>query len=87
MDSIPRIRSATVLTDFTVKDIDLMRYFAHGPIFEPPRKDPAFFHDIRIEHSTIAWRNEADIDPETLYYDLGPDATEEEWQAAMTKRA
>ena len=27
----------------------------HGPIFEPLRKDPALFRDVRIEAGTVVW--------------------------------
>ena len=67
------------------RDIDLAPYVAHGPIFAPVRDDPAFFQSVAVEGGTIAWPNGADIDPEVLYYDLGPDATEEAWRAARAR--
>lgn len=54
-------------TDGTARDIDLEPYL-HGPIFEPIRTNLKMFRAMRIEGGTIAWANEADIAPETLYY-------------------
>ena len=69
-------------TNGEVRDIDLTAYIAHGPIFAPIRDDPMFFKLVEVEGGTIAWPNGADIDPDVLYYDLGPNATEEAWRAA-----
>ena len=55
-------------SDGTVRDIDLER-FLHGGIFEQVR-DPAFFRRARVAYGTIAWPNEADLDPNVLYYNL-----------------
>jgi hypothetical protein len=75
-----RIREAKPLEEFcmllefedgTQKEIDLEPYL-RGPIFEPIRRDPAMFRDVRIEGGTIAWSNGADIDPDVLYYNLKP---------------
>lgn len=56
-----------IFTDETERDIDLEPYL-HGPIFEPIRTNPKIFRAMRVEGGTIAWANEADIAPETLYY-------------------
>lgn len=53
------------------REIDLEMYL-HGPIFQPIRDDPAMFQAMYIEHGAITWPNEADIDPDTLYYNLTP---------------
>jgi len=42
------------------------------PIFEPIHNNPQLFRAVKIEGSTIAWPNGADIDPDVLYYDLKP---------------
>jgi hypothetical protein len=54
--------------DGTMQEVDL-EPFLHGPIFEPTRQDRAVFQDVHIEGGTIAWPNDADIDPDVLYYD------------------
>lgn len=53
------------------RDIDLEMYL-HGPIFQPLRDDPALFRSMRLERGVISWPNGADIDPDTLYYNLTP---------------
>lgn len=53
------------------RDIDLERYL-HGPIFQPLRDDPALFRSMYLERGVISWPNGADIDPDTLYYNLTP---------------
>lgn len=55
-------------TDGTIRDIDLDRYL-HGGLFEEIR-DPVFFRQARVAYGTIAWPNDADIDPNVLYYSL-----------------
>ncbi len=57
--------------DGTQKDINLEIYL-RGPIFELIRNDPAMFRSVKVEGSTIAWDNGADIDPDVLYYGLTP---------------
>ena len=81
-----RVRSAVPLKEWRVllefedgteKEVDLEPYLV-GPVFEPIRNDPSMFRRMKIEGGTIAWENEADIDPDVLYYDLEPDWREEE---------
>lgn len=64
------------------RDIDVTRYIDHGGIFTLIYDDPAVFRLVRAELGTITWPNGADIDPDVLYSDLGPNATEEAWRAA-----
>ncbi len=53
------------------RDIDLEMYL-HGPIFQPLRDDPALFRSMYLERGVVTWPNGADIDPDTLYYNLTP---------------
>ena len=77
---VARVVAAQIVSGFTVhlkfadgveKDINL-EPFLHGPIFEPIRNDPQMFAAMFIDNHTIAWRNGADIDPDTLYFDGPP---------------
>ncbi|HSM91358.1 MAG TPA: DUF2442 domain-containing protein [Anaeromyxobacteraceae bacterium] len=57
--------------DGTVRQVDLEPYL-RGPVFEPVRRDPAYFQSVRVdpELGTIVWPNGADIDPQVLRYGL-----------------
>jgi len=48
-----------------VKLFDMSRYFEY-PVFEP-LKDPAFFNKAHVLQGTVAWNDELDVDPDTLY--------------------
>ena len=76
------VRSVKPLTGFTVhitftddteREIDLEPYL-WGPVFEPIRNDPKMFTSVFVDPigQTLAWPNEADIAPETLYYEGDP---------------
>lgn len=52
--------------DGLAADLDLSYLLDFGGVFEP-LKDPEFFRKLFIEGPTIAWPNEADIAPDTLY--------------------
>lgn len=76
------VRSVKLLTGFTVhvtftndteRDIDLEPYL-WGPVFEPIRNDPKIFASIFVDPvgQTLAWPNDVDIAPETLYYGENP---------------
>lgn len=56
-------------------DVDFSRHRWTG-VFAP-LKDPAYFARVRIDLGAIAWPNDVDIDPETLYHwattGTGPD--------------
>jgi hypothetical protein len=54
--------------DGLAADVDLSYLCNYGGVFEPLR-DPGFFRRLQINETqcTIAWPNEADIAPETLY--------------------
>ncbi|HEU4393595.1 MAG TPA: DUF2442 domain-containing protein [Solirubrobacterales bacterium] len=52
--------------DGLAADVDLSYLLEFGGVFEPLR-DVEFFRKLFIDGPTIAWPNEADIAPETLY--------------------
>ncbi|HET6998877.1 MAG TPA: DUF2442 domain-containing protein [Solirubrobacterales bacterium] len=52
--------------DGLAANVDLSYLLEYGGVFEPLR-DVEFFQKLFIEGPTIAWPNEADIAPETLY--------------------
>lgn len=52
--------------DGLAADVDLTYLLDYGGVFEPLR-DLDFFRELFIDGPTIAWPNEADIAPETLY--------------------
>ena len=80
-----------VFTDNTERDIDLDPYL-RGPVFEPIRNDPRMFASVFVDPigQTLAWPNEVDIAPETLYYDGNPpwatDETQTPSRVAKPKR-
>jgi len=55
-----------VFDDGLEGEVDFAEYLTRGPIFEAI-KDLNIFRKARIEGGTIAWRNGADIAPESLY--------------------
>jgi len=45
---------------------DMKPYLDFGTVFRA-LKDPAMFNTVRVCFKTVAWANDADIDPEILY--------------------
>ena len=45
---------------------DMKPYLDVGKVFKA-LKDPALFNTVRVCFKTVAWDNNADIDPEILY--------------------
>ena len=45
---------------------DMKPYLDFGPVFRA-LKDSAMFNTVRVCFKTVAWANNADIDPEILY--------------------
>lgn len=83
IERLVRIKSVEVLNDFwvrleftdgTQRDIDLEPYL-HGPVFEPIRNNPDMFRSVKVDKrmGTIVWENNADIDPDVLFYDITPE--------------
>ncbi len=64
-----------VFSDDTVRDIDLRPYL-RGEIFESVLNDDDYFRTVHVENRTVSWDNGADIDPNTLYYELTPASAE-----------
>lgn len=50
---------------------DMKPYLDFGPVFRM-LKDPAMFNTVRVCFNTVAWKNNADLDPEILYPDSTP---------------
>lgn len=48
-----------------VKLFDMQPYFDY-PVFNE-LKDTTFFNKAHVLHGTVAWNNEIDVDPDTLY--------------------
>lgn len=77
MRSTPRLISADALDGYMVRvrfedgiagDVDLSYLLEYGGVFEPLR-DPLFSASFTVTPSwpPVAWPNDADIAPETLY--------------------
>jgi hypothetical protein len=56
---------------------DMKPYLDFGPVFRG-LKDPAMFNTAKVSFKTVAWKNNADIDPEILYPDSVPIAPRHE---------
>ena len=59
--------------DGTTRDVDLEGEL-WGPVFEPLRRDPELFRQVRVDEElgTIVWPNGADMDPDVLHGDHSP---------------
>jgi hypothetical protein len=64
-------------TDGTEKTVDLSPYL-RGPVFDPLKKDPATFRQVRVdpELGTIVWPNGADVCPDVLIHGRIPASPE-----------
>ena len=89
-----RVRDVKPLHDFVVhvwfsngtdREIDLDIYL-RGPVFEEIRSNSDVFRSVKVDErmKTICWDNGADIDPDTLYYNLTP-AWGEETELELAK--
>lgn len=56
-------------SDGAVKEVDVGEILARGGVFEPIRKRPELFEQVRVnpQTQTIEWPGEVDLDPEVLY--------------------
>jgi len=90
-----RIKKASYVRDYVleftftngiIREIDLEPYL-RGQIFKRVR-EPDYFRRFRIrrEDRTIAWPNDADIDPDVLYLGLTPAAWEAPAEVSIRKR-
>jgi hypothetical protein len=50
---------------------DVKPYLNMGPVFQA-LKDPVLFNTAHLFADTIAWKNNADLDPEILYPNSSP---------------
>jgi hypothetical protein len=55
------------LTDGRVIERDVELLFV-GPVFEPIRNDPSLFAQARVEHGTVVWPGDVDLDPDVLIW-------------------
>ena len=46
--------------------LDMKPYLDFGPVFRA-LQEPAMFNSVRVHFDTVAWANNADLDPEMLY--------------------
>lgn len=85
------VTSVEVLRDFflrlsfddgTTREVDVDELL-RGPVFEPLRKDPKLFRQVRVEGGTTVWPNGADIDPAVLHGSARPAWQEERSSAAV----
>ena len=79
----PRITGVLANDDYTLhlvftngerRNFDLTPYLSY-PAFEPLRLI-SFFKLARVSHGTVAWPNEIDFDPDTLYLEGQPASLE-----------
>jgi hypothetical protein len=77
--SLLRIRQAVpldgyrlrlTLTDGSTVERDVSNLLT-GPVFEPIRRDPRLFRQVRVEHGTVTWPGDVDLCPDVLIW-LGP---------------
>ena len=61
------------LTDGRVIERDVGPLFV-GSVFEPIRDDPSLFAQARVEHGTVTWPGDVDLDPDVLIWGGAPPA-------------
>lgn len=60
-------RLRLTLTDRSVIERDVTDLLV-GPLFEPIRRDPAQFREVRAEDGSIVWPSGADLCPDVLIW-------------------
>ncbi len=60
-------RLRLTLTDESVVERDIADLLI-GPIFEPIRRDPGRFREVRVEEGSVVWPNGADLCPDVLIW-------------------
>jgi hypothetical protein len=65
--ALDNFRLRLTLTNGSVLERDVSALL-RGPVFEPLRRDPALFAQVRVEGGTVAWPNGADLDPDVLIW-------------------
>lgn len=73
-------RLRLVLTDGRVIERDIAELL-EGPVFEPLKRDPDLFRQVRVEGGTVVWPNGADLCPDVLIWG-GPPPVEDDEQAS-----
>lgn len=70
VESLEDFKLRLTFSDGSAKEIDLDKEL-WGPVFEPLRKDPALFRQVRVDEElgNIVWPSGADLDPDVLYGD------------------
>ena len=82
--SLVRIKQAVPLDGFRLRltltdDRTLERDLAGlliGPVFEPIRRDPALFRQVRVEHGTVVWPGDIDLCPDVVIWNGPPPRSE-----------
>lgn len=64
------------LTDGRVIERDVGPLFV-GPVFEQIRSDPTLFAQAKVDHGTVVWPGEVDLDPDVLIWGGPPPRTTE----------
>ncbi len=55
------------LSDGRVIERDVGPLFV-GPVFESVRNNPSLFAQARVEHGTVVWPGDVDLDPDVLIW-------------------
>ena len=64
-------RLRLTLTDGSTFERDVENLLI-GPVFEPIRRDPLLFGQVRVEHGTLTWPGDVDLCPDVLIWQGPP---------------